>query len=65
MKINFKSQINGYCENDDVWVPKKINLWIEISKFTAMDAKNDNKRGDVEGGEVFNESDEAADKMNL
>ena len=30
-----------------------------------MDAKNDNKRRDVEGGEVFNESDEATDKMNL
>ena len=63
MKIDFKSQINGYCENDDVWVPKRINLWIEISKFTAMDAKNDNKRGDVEESEVCNESDEDADQI--
>ena len=29
-----------------------------------MDAKNDNKRGDVEEREVFKESDEAADKIN-
>ena len=61
MKINFKSQINGYCENDDVWVPKKSIYGLKYLSLLQWTQKNDNKRGDVEGGEVFNESDEAAD----